>query len=117
MFSRKPRPFHETKSRKDGAPGLLEIGGVAQVRVTLEKLDTVYLCSVRTRVAKNIEPIPDINNVNEAVFDDGVAPHHDLVRPAAEGRILQRDGIEWRRREPAALGRMRGVEDVDRLQS
>src|SRR5262249_30056922 len=88
---------------------LMKIPGVAQVRVTLEKLDTADLCGARPRVAKNIEPIPDINDVHESVLDNRVAPHYDLVRPAAERRILQSHGMQWRGREPAVLGRMRRV--------
>src|SRR5215471_4900586 len=109
-------PDGRPEDRPSGSPGLMKIPGVAQVRVTLEKLDTADLCGARTCIAKNIEPIPDINDVNESVLDDRVAPHHDLVRAAAERRILQSHGIERRRREPAVLGRMRRVENVDRLQ-
>ena len=38
-------------------------------------------------VLEDVEPVPEVDDIDEAVVDDGVAPHGHLVGPAVERRI------------------------------
>src|SRR5215469_9888898 len=82
---------------------------IAKVRVSFEEIDRFHLICIGTGVLQYIQSVADVNDVDEAVIDDGVAPHHDLVRAAGEGRILVRDRGERSRGEPTGLAGMRRV--------
>src|SRR5712691_5535133 len=94
-----------------------ELQGVAQVRVPFEEIDSVHDLRPRAGVAQDVEPIADVHDEDQAVVDDGVAPHDDLVGAPAQGRILQSHRGEGRGREPTGRARMSRVRDVDRLQT
>jgi hypothetical protein len=61
----------------------LQSDGVAEVRVAFIKVDGVELTTARSRVPEDIEPIADVDHIDQSVFDDGVAPHHNLVQSLA----------------------------------
>src|SRR5262249_22990709 len=52
-----------------------ETDGVAEVRVPFEELDLLDLTLVWAGVAEDVEPVADVNDVDQAVSDDRVAPH------------------------------------------
>lgn len=62
---------------------LIEPDGVAEVRVAFIKVDGVELTTARPCVPEDIEPIADVDHIDQSVFDDGVAPHHNLVQSLA----------------------------------
>src|SRR6266508_2221994 len=94
---------------------LCEPLGVSEVRVPLEEGDPSDLVGVRPGVAEYVEPVPDVDDVDQTVPDDREAPHDDLVRPARERRVLVRDVGQRRGREPARLHRATRGGDFDRL--
>lgn len=51
----------------------------SDVRIALEERCTVDFFVVWAVVRQDVEPVPNIDDVDEAVHDDWVAPHHDLV--------------------------------------
>lgn len=66
------------------APGsALQSDGVAEVRVAFIEVDGVELTTARSCVPEDVEPIADVDHIDQSVFDDGVAPHHNLVQSLA----------------------------------
>src|SRR6266511_1738314 len=64
--------------------------GVSEVRVPLEKGDSCGLVGVRAGVADYVEPVPDVDDVDQTVPDDREAPDDDLVRAARECGVFIR---------------------------
>ena len=90
---------------------------IAKVRVSFEEIDRFHLVCIGTGVPQYIQSVADVKDVDEAVPDDRVAPYHDLVRAAAQCRILVRDRCERSRREPTGLRWLGWVCNADGLQS
>ncbi len=90
--------------------------GVTQVRVAFQEADALDLVLLAPGVLEDVEPVADVDHVDEAVLDYRIAPHRNLVRSAVEGRVLGRDRRQRLRAEPARLTRVRRIRDVDRLQ-
>src|SRR5262245_64918214 len=66
-------------------------------------------------VPEHIEPIPDVDDVDQPVANDREAPDDDLVGSGRESRVLVGNGRQRRRREPACLLWVAGIRDIDRL--
>src|SRR5262245_18265146 len=90
--------------------------GGAQVRVTLQVAGQQHLLGVFSVVGKDIQAVADVDNVDETVADDRVAPDGHLVWPAVESWILDGHRCEWGRRVPSGLCRRSGIGDIDDLQ-
>src|SRR3954454_2758181 len=58
---------------------------VALVGVALEEPDAGDLVLERPAVAEHVEPVAQVDDVDEPVLDDRVAPHHDLLVAARVG--------------------------------
>src|SRR3954463_3290803 len=54
---------------------------VAESRIALEKFDVPNLLLVRAMVAKHVQAISNVDDVDEPVLDDWVRPEDHLVRP------------------------------------
>src|SRR5262249_1988665 len=112
---------------------LVQVHCVSEIRVPLEKRDLTDVGRVWTGIAQDEEPVADIDDVDEPVLDDRVAPHHDLgleigiidvgveelvhrLRGAgAERRVLVGHDRYRRWPEEPALTRVSGIGDVDHL--
>src|SRR5439155_474873 len=77
--------------------------GVAEVRVPFEEGDPGGLFGVGSGVAEYVEPVPDVDHVDQPVTDDWEAPDDHLVRACRERRVLVRNGGQRRGREPAGV--------------
>src|SRR5262245_6546748 len=97
-----PVALHVMRIQVVSARVLREVHRVAEIGVALEELDILDLFRLWTSVAQDVEPIPNIHDVDQPMADDRKAPDDNLVRPAAEGRILQRHRVERLRREESS---------------
>src|SRR5262249_57828114 len=88
--------------------GLRKAPGIDEVGVAIEEVDVFGLARVRAGVAEDVEPIADVDHIDQAILDDWEAPHHDVVRATRERRVLVGHRCQWRRREPAVLAWVRG---------
>src|SRR6266540_815623 len=91
--------------------------GIAQIRVSLQEPDVVDPSGMGSRVAQDVEPVPDVHDVDQPILDDGITPNHDLVGAARQRRILCCHRVERCRGEEARLLGLRRVREVDRLQA
>src|SRR6266487_6685100 len=60
---------------------LVDPYGVPEVGVALEEGEAGGLVGVRPGVPEHVEPVADVDDVDEPVPDDWIAPHDDLVGP------------------------------------
>jgi Cu+-exporting ATPase len=75
--------------RSVASPG--HVDGVAEVGVALEEPDVGDLAGVRPGVPQDVQAVAHVDDVDQAVADDGIAPHGDLVRAAVERWVVGRD--------------------------
>src|SRR5215472_11049886 len=70
---------------------------VAQVRIALKESNGIHLTVMVPGILQNVQAVPDVDHVDQAVADDRVAPEHDLVRAPAQRGVLDRYRVERRR--------------------
>ncbi len=66
---------------------LVEIDSISQVRVSLKKIDLLNFVRMGTGVTQDEQSIPDVNDVDQPLPDNGVAPHDDLSLEIGIGGI------------------------------
>src|SRR5712692_6602442 len=70
----------------------IEVHGIAEVCVALDKLNLLHFSRMGSGVFENVQPIANVNGVYQPVIDDRIAPEHSLVVAAvfslAHGRFL-----------------------------
>ena len=57
---------------------LVEVYSISQVRVSFEKANLLNFVRMATGVTQDEQSIPDVNNVDQPIPDNRIAPHYDL---------------------------------------
>src|SRR3954454_18911823 len=60
-------------------PDRLVAERVALVGVAFQEVDAVHLARERAAVAEHVQAVAQVDDVDQPVLDDRVAPHHDLL--------------------------------------
>src|SRR6266508_4518065 len=93
------------------------LGPVAQVGIALQEPRRGDLTLVRAVVPQHVEPVPDVHDVDQAILDDRITPHDDVVGTRAERRVLRGHGTQWFRDEGRQLRGSSRVAGGEQLES
>jgi len=57
---------------------LIKVYGISQVRVSFEEVYLLNFLRMGTCVTQDEQPIANVNDVDQPIPDDGIAPHNDF---------------------------------------
>src|SRR6516225_9382807 len=83
---------------------LIEVYRISQVRVPFEKIYFLNLVRMRTGITQDEQSIADVNDVDQSIPDDRIAPHDDLCLEVGIGGIRVQVLTHCRGRTCAAPG-------------
>ena len=69
---------------------LVQLDRTSKIGITLQEFRSTHLIGLWIGVLQNVNTVPNVNDANQSLVDDGIAPHHDLALKIRAGNLARR---------------------------